>query len=157
MKTKKILFTTAGVLKCVVGGCVLAFFLLMLLLSGVVKEAIIKNGDLLEKMIEEMVQEDPGMAHLLEMSNQEIADYLMGSVVTFAIIMSLMGATSITLGVFTLIFAKKYDIMLRANVKRKVIFTVLDYLFYIGLIAKILTSVALFIKDPPLEEISNQK
>jgi hypothetical protein len=108
-------------------------------------------------MIEEMVQDDPEMKFLLDMSNKEIADYLMGSVITFAIVMSLLGATSITLGVFTLIFAKKYDVMLRCNVKRKVLFTVLDYLLYIGLIAKILTSVALFIKDSPLEEVSTRK
>lgn len=153
MKTKKILFTTAGVIKCIVGGCVLGFFLLMLLLGGVLKDAMVQNGELFEKMIESMVSEDPSMAFLQDMTSSEVADYLMGTVNGFAAFMVIWGAATITLGVFTLIFAKKYDVLLKCRTKRKVIFTVLDYIFCIGLASKILVSVALFIKDKPQESV----
>ena len=153
MKTKKILFTTAGVFKCVVGGCIFALFLLVLLLSGLIKDVLVQDGELLQQMVQELVQEEAEMAFLLEYSNAEIADYLLGTVNIFAIVMIIVGLCAITLGVFTLIFAKKYNTMLQNRLKRKIIFTVLDYVFYIGLIANILTSVAIFTKDKSVDEI----
>lgn len=154
MKTKKILFTTAGVFKCVVGGCVLGFFLLMLLLTGVIKDTLLQNTELFEELLEGAISGDSSMAFLQDMTNSEIADYLMKTVNGFALFMVFLGATSLTLGIFTCIFAKKYEFMLKCKTKRKVIFTILDYIFYIGLIANILTTVAMFIKDKPTEDIS---
>ena len=61
--------------------------------------------------------------------------------------------TSIASGVFTLIFVKKYNVWLRGRIGIKVLVTILDCIFYVGLIAKVLSIVAIYLKDPPLDEI----
>ena len=152
MKTKKILLTTSGVLKCVVGGGVFLLFMLMLLLSGLLEQSLAESTETLDAFVQGVVQDDPELSFLLEYTPEQIAEYLMGMVNIISIIMVICSLTSITLGVFTLIFARKYEIILAGRLGRKIIFTVLDYIFYLGIIANVLTTVALFLRDKPIEE-----
>ena len=153
MKTKRILFKTSGIFKCITGGAIFLFFMLGLLLIGSIKNMYIDNAELLNSLLDSLIVEDPEYKFLLEMSPEQIADYLFNSVYVICAVLAFLGLTSITSGVFTLIFIRTYNVWLRGRVGIKVLVTILDCLFYVGLIAKVLSIVAIYLKDTPLEEI----
>ena len=153
MKTKKTLFKISGILKIVVGAGVLALFLLMLLLNGVIKEVLIQDVSAVNELVESMILDDPEYKFLLELNTEEIVTYMLGTITPACIIMIVWGLASVALGIFTIVLGKKYDIWLRDRLGRKIAFTVIDYIGYIGLIANILATIAVFIKDAPIDEM----
>ena len=153
MKTKRILFKTSGILKCITGGAIFLFFVLGLCLLGTLKNFIVDNAESLNSLLDSIIAEDPEYKFLLDMSPEQIVDYLFGSVYVICAICTFFGLTSIASGVFTLIFVRKYNVWLRGRVGIKVLVTVLDCIFYVGLIAKVLSIVAIYLKDKPIEEI----
>lgn len=153
MKTKKTLFKISGILKIVVGGGVLALFLLVLLLNGLIKDVLMQDMAALNEIVESMIIDNPEYEFLLELDTEELVTYLLGTVTPACVIMIICGLLSIALGIFTIILGKKYDMWLRNRLGRKIAFTIIDYIGYIGLLANIITTIATFIKDPPIDEI----
>lgn len=153
MKAKNILFKVSGILKIVVGAGVLGLFLLILLLNGLLKEALLHDMQAVNEIVKSMVVDNPEKAFLLELADEELVAYLLGTVTPICIFMIVWGLTSIGIGVFTIILSKKYGEWLRNRLGRKIVFTIIDYVAYIGLISNILTTIAVFIKDKPIDEI----
>lgn len=153
MQTKRILFKTSGIFKIIVGACVFGLFALILLLSGVLKDMFMEDTEMLNSMVNEIVRDDPEYTFLLSYETEELVNYLFGALYGVVIFMTISGLASIGNGIFTLIIAKKYDIWLRGNLKNKILFTIFDYILYVGLVFNILTTIATFIKDKPLDEI----
>lgn len=153
MKTKKTLYKISGILKIVVGGGVLALFLLVFLLNGMIKDVLMQDMTALNEIVESMIIDNPEYEFLLELNTEEVVTYLLGTITPICIIMIVFGLLSISLGIFTIILGKKYDMWLRNSLGRKIAFTIIDYIVYIGLLANILTTIATFIKDPPIDEM----
>ena len=153
MKTKKILFKVSGILKIVVGVGTLGLFLLILLLNGLMKEALLHDITAVNEIVESMIMDNPEYEFLLDLNPEELVSYLLGTVTPICIFMIVWGLTSIGVGVFTIILSNKYDYWLRNRIGRKIVFTIIDYIAYIGLISNVLTTVAVFIKDKPIDEI----
>lgn len=147
MKTKKILFNISGTLKCVASSFLILLFGMILLLNGIIKKAFVSNSEFIQQLIDEMVAIDGSMAYLYDMSAEEIVDIVMQPVIALSIALIVMSIFGIILGIFNFIFAKKYDTMLENKTRMKILFTILSFLFYWGLISNVLTVIALFTKD----------
>lgn len=145
MKAKKVLFTTSGVLKIVVSAISLLFFLLIILLCRVVVEAMVSNEETMAEFLASVGEMDT--SNLSQMSVEEFQNYLISSLNSFCWIVIFMSISGIVLGIFNVIFAKKYDPMLMGKKGKKIIFTICSLIFYPGLITNILTIIALFLKD----------
>ena len=107
----------------------------------------------INEIVESMVLDNPEYEFLLELNTEEVVTYLLGTVTPLCIFMIVCGLASIGLGVFTIILSRKYNYWLRNRLGRKIAFTIVDYIVYIGFISNILTTIAVFIKDDPVEEI----
>ena len=153
MKAKKILFTVSGILKIVVGVGVLGLFLLVFLLNGLLKEALMSDMTTINEVVQTMILEDPENAFLLELGTEELVSYLLGTLTPLCIFMIVWGLVSIGLGVFTIILSKKYDSWLRNSTSKKIIFTIVDYIGYVGLLANILTTIGVYLKDKSIDEM----
>ena len=153
MQTKRILFKTSGIFKIIVGACVFGLFALILLLGGLLKDMLIEDTEMLNSVVNEIVRDDPEYTFLLAYEAEELVDYLFGTLYGIVTFMTLWGVASIGIGIFTLIVAKKYDIWFRGKLKNKILFTIFDYILYVGLVFNILTTIATFIKDKPRDEI----
>jgi len=151
MKVKKILFITSGVIKCAVGGMMILLFGMVLLLNGFLKNAFIESSTQLVELINELVSMDSSYAYLLEYSHEQMADFILSTINTFAIVMVIMGIIGVVLGVFNFIFAKKYGIMLQGRRGRKIALTVISFICYWEIISNIFTTIALFSKDEKME------
>ena len=152
MKSKRILFKISGIIKCVVGGGVLFLFGIMLLISGIFKKSLLDDLTMINSLFEEMKAIDP-TSELLTLSPEELVNYVMNMINVFSIVMIVFSLATITLGIFSLLFARNYDLWLRHRLGAKILYSVLDCLFSLGLIAKVLALVAMYIKDKPLEEV----
>lgn len=151
MKTKKVLFTTSGIIKLVASGIVLLIFGLALLLTGVIKKGFLENYDELLNMINELVAEDSQYAYLLELDKVALVDEIMTPVTLICVFFIFMSLTGITFGVFNLVFANKYQTMLMNKTGKKVIYLICMLLFNWGIVTNILTIIALFLKDKQVE------
>lgn len=152
MKSKRILFKISGIIKCVVGGGVLFLFGIMLLISGIFKKALLEDLTLINSLIEDMKAIDPS-SELLALSPEELVEYVMNMINAFSVVMIIFSLATITLGIFSLLFVRNYDLWLRHRLGAKILYSVLDCLFSLGLIAKTLAIVAMYIKDKSLEEV----
>lgn len=156
MKTKKVLFTTSGIIKLVASGIVLLIFGLALLLTGVIKKGFLENYDDLLNMINELVAQDSQYAYLLELDKVALVDEIMTPVTLICVFFIFMSLTGITFGVFNLVFANKYQTMLMNKTGKKVIYLVCMLLFNWRLVTNILTIIALFLKDKQIEITTNE-
>lgn len=147
MKTKKVLFTTSGIIKLVASGIVLLIFGLAILLTGVIKKGFLENYDELLNMITELVAEDSQYAYLLELDKVALVDEIMTPITLICVFFIFMSLTGITFGVFNLVFANKYQTMLMNKTGKKVTYLVCLLLFNWGIVTNILTIIALFLKD----------
>lgn len=154
MKAKKILFTISGILKLVAGGFLILVFGLALLLSNTLKEVLLSDFSVIQSVIDEMIALDPSFTYLQEMTSAEIVEFIMTPVNAICIFLLVMGICGVVFGIFNLIFAKKYNEMLAGKTGKKVLFMILNLLFYWGLATNVLTIVALFLKDSPKTENS---
>ena len=152
MKSKRILFKISGIIKCVVGGGVFVLFGIILLISGLFKKALLEDLTLINSLIEDMKAIDPS-SELLALSPEELVEYVMNMINAFSVVMIIFSLATITLGIFSLLFVRNYDLWLRHRLGAKILYSVLDCLFSLGLIAKVLAIVAMYIKDKPLDEI----
>lgn len=152
MKSKRILFKISGIIKCVVGGGVFVLFGIILLISGLFKKALLEDLTLINSLIEDMRAIDPS-SELLALSPEELVEYVMNMINAFSVVMIIFSLATITLGIFSLLFVRNYDLWLRHRLGAKILYSVLDCLFSLGLIAKVLAIVAMYIKDKPLDEI----
>ena len=147
MKSRVILFKTSGILKIVLAGAIFLLFLLVLLLSGVLKNFYLDNYTLVEEMVAETVQNDPSQAFLQTMENAEVVDYIMKPVIQLALFLVFYGLIGIGFGVLNLVFTRKYDDLIGDKTSKKVWFVVMQFLFAVGIITNILSTVAVFVKD----------
>lgn len=147
MKTKKILFKISGILKIVAGSCIILLFLLLLALCSPLKTIMLEAGDSLETLINELVATSSEYEYLQSVSHEEMAMFLIDILRVFSIIMIICGGVAIALGIFNLIFAKKYNEMLRGRKAIKIVFVILSFVLYFGIITNVLTTIAMFLKD----------
>lgn len=147
MKTKKILFTTSGILKIIISAFGVLIFALVLLLSGMLKETLLSDVEALNEMMNELVAIDSSYAYILEMSSEEFVNYIMNMLNTLSIFVLLMCISGIVLGIFNLVFAKKYDTMLAHHKGKKIIFMIVNLICYWGVVTNVLTIIALWLKD----------
>ena len=152
MKSKRILFKISGIIKCVVGGGVLFLFGVMLLISGIFKKTLLEDLTMINSALEELKAIDP-TSELLTLTPEQFVDYMMNVINIFSIVMIVFSLATITLGIFSLLFVRNYDLWLRHRLGAKILYSVLDCLFSLGLIAKVLAIVAMYIKDKPLDEV----
>lgn len=149
MKAKKVLFTTSGVLRLVACGCLILLFGLILLLGNTIKQAFLNDYSYIEGILQELVAEDPSYEYLLSAPHEEVINMIMQPIIYFSIFMLISSCVGIVFGVFNLIFAKKYDNILKCNTRNKVIFIVFEWIFGLGLASNILSTIAVFLKDKP--------
>ena len=147
MKSKVILFKTSGILKIVLAGTIFLLFLLVLLLSGVLKNFYLDNYTLVEEMVAETVRNDPSQAFLQTTEDAEVVDYIMKPVIQLALFFVFYGLIGIGFGVLNLVFTRKYDDLIGDKTSKKVWFVVMQFLFAVGIITNILSTVAVFVKD----------
>lgn len=147
MKSRVILFKTSGILKIILASCVFGLFLLVLLLSGVIKNFYLENFSLIDAIVTEAVQQDPSQAFLQTMENAEVVDYIMKPVMQISIFLMFYGIIGIGFGVLNLIFAKKYKDWIENQKSKKVLFVVFQFVFAIGIVTNILSTIAVFLKD----------
>ena len=55
MKAKRLLFKTSGIFKIIVGVCVFGIFALILLLSGVLKDMLIEDTEMLNSLLADVI------------------------------------------------------------------------------------------------------
>ena len=147
MKSRVILFKTSGILKIVLAGAIFLLFLLVLLLSGVLKNFYLDNYTLVEELVAETVQNDPSQAFLQTMENAEVVDYIMKPVMQLALFFVFYGLIGVGFGVLNLVFTRKYDNLIGDRTSKKVWFVVMQFIFAVGIITNILSTVAVFLKD----------
>lgn len=147
MKTKKVLFTTAGIIKLVISGAVILLFGLVLLLSGTLKDSFLNNYDIVETMVKELIAEDASYAYLETMEHTQVIDIIFEPVITLSIFMLVMGVTGVVFGIFNILFSKNYDKLLLNNVKNKIIYTICLIIFNWGIVTNVLSLVSVWLKD----------
>lgn len=155
MKAKKVLFKTSGIVKIVVSSMAIVLFLLVMLISRTLIETMFSDIEGFTEMINEMVESDPSLSYLQDYDLAQLQNYLVSAVNSLSLFVIFLGIAGIVFGIFNLIFAKKYDIMLANKTGKKVTFMIFSLLFYPGLVTNILTIIALFLKDKKKEEISD--
>lgn len=146
MKAKKILFTTSGVLKIVVSSLTFIFFVLILLLSKTLIEQILTE-DNFEQFVNEMIAVDSEATFLQEMTLADVQEYFMSTLNTFCGIILFFSASGIAFGISNLVFAKKYDTLLKNRLGKKITFMIFSLILSPEIITNVLTIVALFLKD----------
>lgn len=147
VKAKKILFKTSGIIKIVVSALALILFLLLIALSKTIIEQMLITEENFETMITEMLAVDPSATFLQDMDLAQFQNYMSSILNTFCAIAIFVSVAGIVLGIFNLIFAKKYDKFINGKLWKKVTFTVVSLIFYPGIVTNILTIIALFLKD----------
>lgn len=147
MKAKKILFTSSGILKLVFCGFVLLVVIAVFLLSGFIKESFLADTAGLQEIIDELVSIDSSYAYLSEYSAEQCVDFIFEFVNIFCILSLIYSLCGIVWGIFNLIFAKKYDTMIRDRLGRKITFTILSVLLAPELVTMTLTIIAIWLKE----------
>lgn len=155
MKSKKILFTTSGILKIVLGAGVVLIFGLLLALSGILKSSFLENYSLIEQLVDELVLQDSSYAYLQTLDKIEVINYVMKPVMIFSGVLLVIGISTIVFGIFNVIFNKTYDEMLRYKKANKFLFVILEFLFSLGLVTSILSTIGVFLKEKDGKELKN--
>ncbi len=147
MKAKKILFTSSGILKLVFCGFVLLVIVAIFLLSGFIKESFLADTAGLQEIIDELISIDSSYSYLSEYSAEQCVDFIFEFVNVFCIMSLIYALCGIVWGIFNLVFAKKYDTMIRDRLGRKITFTILSVLLAPELVTMTLTIIAIWLKD----------
>lgn len=159
MKAKKILFTSSGILKLIFCGFVLLVVIAILLLSGIIKESFLADTAGLQEIIDELISIDSSYAYLSEYSAEQCVDFIFEFVDVFCILSLIYSLCGIVWGIFNLIFAKKYDTMIRGRLGRKIAFTILSVLLALEIVTTTLTIIAIWLKESSAKSplVENEK
>ena len=155
MKAKKTLFTTSGILKIVLGAGVVLIFGWILALSGILKASFLENYSLIEQLVNELVIQDPSYAYLQTLDKVEVINYVMKPVMILSGVLLVIGISTIVFGIFNIIFNKTYDEMLRYKKTNKFLFVIFEFLFSLGLVTSILSTIGVFLREKDEKEPKN--
>jgi hypothetical protein len=151
MKSRKILYITAGVFNCIVGGLSVLLALLMVLLRGIIRTMFESSSEMIENMVTSLTEADSDYSYLKDLSDSEVVDFIMKIVGILSIAFLLIGALWITFGVFNILLNSRHYTLFSQKPKLKIWFVVGCWLFMGLNVANILTTIAVFKKDKDAE------
>lgn len=147
MKTKRALFTTAGIIKLVISALIILIFGLSLLLTGFIKESFLNNYETVQEMVDQLIASDSSYAYLQELEHAQVIDIIMEPVISLCVALVVMGVSGIVFGIFNLIFAGKYNEMFLGSKRNKIIYTVCLLILNWGIVTNVLSLVGVWVKD----------
>lgn len=147
MKTKRALFTTAGIIKLVISALIILIFGLSLLLTGFIKESFLNNYETVQEMVDQLIASDSSYAYLQELEHAQVIDIIMEPVISLCVALVVMGVSGIVFGIFNLIFAGKYNEIFLGSKRNKTIYTVCLLILNWGIVTNVLSLVGVWLKD----------
>jgi len=146
MKLRKVFYLIAGIFNCIVGGISVAFSVLVLLLSSLVKTMFESSGELLDEFVNELAISDQKYSYLASATDAEVVSFIMKIVYIFCLVFLIIGAIWITFGVFNILLKNRHDSVFGSKKYLRHLFVVGSWLL-LGLnIANIFTTIAVYKK-----------
>lgn len=152
MKAKKILFLFAGLLKVLVSALFILIGLLILLLGSLVKSMFKQSYELVESFLNELVTADASYSYVLEYTQDQAVDFVMGFVNIFTLVMLIWGFIWLTFAIINFVLSKRGE---SPSKGKSIALTIFTWLLTFINISNILTTIALFLKEKRPKNQSN--